>query len=206
MSSSPFLPSCYFITYAIFITFHEANQDGNLQGKWVVQGAITVDIGSNPSADGADEGEVVDDQAIKVVDIVDTFHLQEQPAFDKKQFVTFMKRYIKNQTAKSDVEKQNLFKKHIESATKFLLSKLDNLQFFVGCMRMEVWSSLTTRKISKKHYRNLTSQAATFIKFEESETSSSQQEIAAPGTVPVPELPILHENILLNATAAAFIS
>ncbi|KAI0500764.1 hypothetical protein KFK09_018981 [Dendrobium nobile] len=103
-----------------------------VQGKWVVQGAITVDIGANPSAVGADEGEGVDDQAIKVVDIIDTFRLQEQPAFDKKQFVIFMKRYIKNLTTKLDAEEQNLFKKHIESATKFLLSKLSDLQFFVG--------------------------------------------------------------------------
>ncbi|KAH0433775.1 hypothetical protein IEQ34_026958 [Dendrobium chrysotoxum] len=50
--------------------------------KWAVQGAITVDISENPSADGADEGEGVDDQAIKVFNIVDTFCLQEQPAFD----------------------------------------------------------------------------------------------------------------------------
>ncbi|CAL8166326.1 unnamed protein product [Prunus armeniaca] len=28
-----------------------------------------------------------------VVDIVDTFRLQEQPAMDKKQFVTFMKSF-----------------------------------------------------------------------------------------------------------------
>ncbi|KAI0494360.1 hypothetical protein KFK09_024494 [Dendrobium nobile] len=103
-----------------------------VQGKLVVQGAITVDIGANPSADGTDEGEDVDDQAIKVVDIVDTFRLQDQSAFDKKQFVTFMKRYIKNLTPKLDAEKQNLFKKHIEFATKFLLSKLSDLQFFVG--------------------------------------------------------------------------
>ncbi|KRY03090.1 Translationally-controlled tumor -like protein, partial [Trichinella patagoniensis] len=73
-----------------------------VQGKWVVQGAINVDIGANPSAEGADEGEGVDDQAVRVVDIVDTFRLQEQPAFDKKQFVTFMKRYIKNLTPKLD--------------------------------------------------------------------------------------------------------
>ncbi|KAL0911613.1 hypothetical protein M5K25_019766 [Dendrobium thyrsiflorum] len=75
--------------------------------------------------------------------------------------------------------------------------------------------------MSKKHYRNLNralagatdraisryrvapiyyahlaaSQAAKFIKSEESETSSSQREIAAPGTVPVPELPRLHRNV-----------
>lgn len=46
---------------------------GGLQ--WVVQGAIEVDIGANPSAEGG-EDEGVDDQATKVVDIVDTFRLQ----------------------------------------------------------------------------------------------------------------------------------
>lgn len=147
----------------------------------MVQGAVDVDIGANPSAEGG-EDEGVDDQAIKVVDIVDTFRLQvcflfgfilllfivqvvcwkllqsvsffecgmlvflssfpavadaekglfvfwqEQPAFDKKQFVTFMKRYIKSLTPKLEPEKQEEFKKNIEGATKFLLSKLKDLQ------------------------------------------------------------------------------
>ncbi|KAF5463386.1 hypothetical protein F2P56_019305 [Juglans regia] len=103
-----------------------------VEGKWVAQGAVDVDIGANPSAEGADEDEGVDDQVVKVVDIVDTFRLQEQPSFDKKQFVTYMKRYIKNLTGKLEPEQQDLFKKHIEAATKFLLSKLSDLQFFVG--------------------------------------------------------------------------
>ncbi|PPS05715.1 hypothetical protein GOBAR_AA14932 [Gossypium barbadense] len=102
-----------------------------VEGKWVVQGAVTVDIGANPSAEGGDEDEGVDDQAIKVVDIVDTFRLQEQPAFDKKQFVTYMKRYIKNLTPKLETAKQETFKKNIEGATKFLLAKLKDLQFLV---------------------------------------------------------------------------
>nr|QIB02116.1 translationally controlled tumor protein [Hevea brasiliensis] len=103
-----------------------------VEGKWVVQGAVDVDIGANPSAEGADEDEGVDDQAVKVDDIVGTFRLQEQPAFDKKQFVTYMKRFIKLLTPKLDEEKQESFKKNIEGATKFLLSKLSDLQFFVG--------------------------------------------------------------------------
>ncbi|TVU23688.1 hypothetical protein EJB05_26067, partial [Eragrostis curvula] len=103
-----------------------------VEGKWVVQGALEVNIGANPSAEGGDEDEGVDDQTVKVVDIVDTFRLQEQPAFDKKQFVTFMKRYIKNLSAKLEPEKAEEFKKGIESATKFLLGKLKDLQFFVG--------------------------------------------------------------------------
>lgn len=45
--------------------------------QWVVKGALDVDslIGANPSAEGGEE-EGADDQAAKVVDIVDTFRLQ----------------------------------------------------------------------------------------------------------------------------------
>ncbi|XP_019181286.1 PREDICTED: translationally-controlled tumor protein homolog [Ipomoea nil] len=103
-----------------------------VEGKWVVQGAVDVDIGANPSAEGCEDDEGVDDQAVKVVDIVDTFRLQEQPPFDKKTFVAYIKKYIKLLTPKLDAEKQEVFKKNIEGATKFLLSKLGDLQFFVG--------------------------------------------------------------------------
>ena len=103
-----------------------------VEGKWVVQGAIDVNIGANPSAEGADEDEGVDDQAVKVVDIVDTFRLQEQPPFDKKQFVAWVKKYIKLLSPKLEEEKREEFKKSIEGATKYLLPKLKDLQFFVG--------------------------------------------------------------------------
>ncbi|KAG7022356.1 Translationally-controlled tumor protein-like protein [Cucurbita argyrosperma subsp. argyrosperma] len=103
-----------------------------VEGKWIVQGAVDVDIGANPSAEGGEEDECVEEEAVKVVDIVDTFRLQEQPPFDKKQFITYMKRYIKLLTPKLDEEKQEVFKKHIPEATKFLLSKINDLQFFVG--------------------------------------------------------------------------
>ncbi|XP_010486008.1 PREDICTED: translationally controlled tumor protein 2-like isoform X2 [Camelina sativa] len=92
-----------------------------VEGKWVVKGAMDFDIGANPSAEEGGEDEGVDDQAEK-----------EQPSFDKKQFVMFMKRYIKQLSPKLDSEKLELFKKHIESATKFLMSKLKDFQFFVG--------------------------------------------------------------------------
>ncbi|KAH9608728.1 hypothetical protein KSS87_007681, partial [Heliosperma pusillum] len=102
-----------------------------VEGKWVIQGAVDVDIGANPSAEGG-EDEGVDDQAVKVVDIVDTFRLQEQPAFDKKTFVGWVKKYIKNLTLKLDDDAAAIFKKNVETATKFLMSKLRDLQFFVG--------------------------------------------------------------------------
>lgn len=44
--------------------------------QWVVQGAVEFDIGANPSTEGGEDDEGVDDQAVKVVDIVDTFRLQ----------------------------------------------------------------------------------------------------------------------------------
>lgn len=44
--------------------------------QWVVKGAVDVDIGANPSAEGGEEDEGFDNQVVKVVDIVDTFRLQ----------------------------------------------------------------------------------------------------------------------------------
>ena len=49
--------------------------------QWVVQGAVNVDIGANPSAEGGEDDDGVDDQAVKVVDIVDTFRLQVKGEF-----------------------------------------------------------------------------------------------------------------------------
>ena len=46
----------------------------------IVLGAVEVDTGANPSAQGG-EDEGVDDHAVKVVDIVDTFHLHVGPIF-----------------------------------------------------------------------------------------------------------------------------
>jgi hypothetical protein len=103
-----------------------------VEGKWVVKGAVDVNIGANPSAEGGGEDEGVDDQAVKVVDIVETFRLQEQPPFDKKQFIAYIKKYIKLLSSKLEGEQLELFKKNIEGATKYLLSKIKDLQFFVG--------------------------------------------------------------------------
>ena len=55
-------------------------------------------------------------------------YVQEQLPFDKKQFVAYIKKYIKLITPRLDAEKQEFFKKNIEAATKYLLSKLADLQ------------------------------------------------------------------------------
>ncbi|XP_052479681.1 translationally-controlled tumor protein homolog [Gossypium raimondii] len=77
---------------------------------------------TNPSAQGGD------DQAVKVVHIVYPFRLEATPS-DKKQFVVFMNKLIKNLTSELDAKKKETFKKNNEGATKFLLFKLKDFQF-----------------------------------------------------------------------------
>eukprot|EP00850_Spirogloea_muscicola_P004546 SM000019S05090 [mRNA] locus=s19:842825:844388:- [translate_table: standard] len=110
-------------------------QDGifyEVDGKWVVQGPISVDIGANASAEGGGEDEGVDDQAVRVVDIVDTFRLQEQPPFDKKSFMGYLKGYIQKLTPLLPADRQDEFKAKVQPAAKYLVGKLSDLQFFVG--------------------------------------------------------------------------
>eukprot|EP00898_Chlorokybus_atmophyticus_P008842 jgi/Chlat1/895/Chrsp107S01333 len=101
-------------------------------GKWVVKGAVDVDIGANPSAEGGEEGEGVDDGAVKVVDVVDTFRLQEMPPFDKKSFLGWVKAYIQKLAPMLPADRQDKFKADVQPAVKKLLSKLADLQFFAG--------------------------------------------------------------------------
>jgi hypothetical protein len=105
-----------------------------VEGKWVTQGALDVDafIGANASAEGGGEDEGVEDAPAKVVDIVDTFRLQEQPPFDKKGFMAYMKKYLKTLTPLVPKEREPTFKGDIQDAVKFLISKIKDLQFFVG--------------------------------------------------------------------------
>ncbi|MCD7455250.1 hypothetical protein HAX54_027462 [Datura stramonium] len=51
--------------------------------------------------------------------------------FKKKQFVGYIKKYIKNSMPNLDAEKQEVALKNTEGATKFLLSKFIDLQLFV---------------------------------------------------------------------------
>ncbi|CAI5503765.1 unnamed protein product [Closterium sp. Naga37s-1] len=102
-----------------------------VEGKWVVKGGVEVDIGANPSAEGGEE-EAVEDQAEKVVDIVDTFRLQEQPPFDKKAFAGYLKGYVQKLAGLMPAERGAQFRADSPAACKWLMSKLADLQFFVG--------------------------------------------------------------------------
>ena len=53
---------------------------------------------------------------------------QEQPTFDKKGFMGYMKKYLKTLTPLVAEDRQATFKKDVEAAVKFLLSKLGDFQ------------------------------------------------------------------------------
>jgi len=102
-----------------------------VEGKWVVVGETEVDIGANPSAEGG-EDEGVDPSQRRVVDLVDANRLQEQPAYDKKTFMAYVKPWLAKVLEKLPDEKKDEFKAKSQPAIKFLLSKIKDLQFFTG--------------------------------------------------------------------------
>lgn len=99
---------------------------------------------------------------------------QEQPSFDKSQFAAHMKRYINSLAPKLEQEKQQKFKQHVDGATSYLQSKLDDLKMWAprcplistifksepvdfslletalsarACTRTGAWCSPTARKV-----------------------------------------------------------
>lgn len=101
-----------------------------VEGKWVVVGDVDVDIGANPSEENPEEQ--VESTSKRVVDIIDGFRLAEQPPYDKKGFMGYVKPWLKKVAdALPDSEKEE-FKTKAQPAIKFLLGKIKDLQFFTG--------------------------------------------------------------------------
>ncbi|KAK9820394.1 hypothetical protein WJX72_009903 [[Myrmecia] bisecta] len=101
-----------------------------VDGKWVELGNVDVDIGANPSAEDAEE--TLEEGKRKVVDIVDAFRLVEQPSYDKKAFMGYIKPWLAKVLEKLPEDQQAEFKAKSQPAIKFLISKLKDLQFFAG--------------------------------------------------------------------------
>ncbi|EIE25527.1 translationally-controlled tumor protein [Coccomyxa subellipsoidea C-169] len=109
------------------------SEDGffyEVDGKWVTVGDVDVDIGANPSAEEEEDG--VDSQSRKVVDVVDAFRLNEQPSYDKKQFLGWAKEWLKKVLEKLPADQQEDFKAKSQPAIKMLMGKIKELQFFLG--------------------------------------------------------------------------
>lgn len=91
-------------------------------------------FGFNKSAEGADEGEGVEDTAVSVIDIVSNCKLVEMPAFaSKKDYKTYLKDYFKS--VKDKLESDDDKKKFQTGAMAFVtevLTEFKEYQFFVG--------------------------------------------------------------------------
>ena len=104
-----------------------------VDGSWQEVGDVDVDIGANPSAEGADGDEAPGESgARKIVDIIESFRLVEQPSYDKKAFMGYVKPWLARVVEKLPEDKAAEFKAKAQDAIKFLLSKVKELQFFTG--------------------------------------------------------------------------
>eukprot|EP00210_Caulerpa_lentillifera_P002125 g2039.t1 len=137
--------TCFFKTYYVFFLLGDELlsdsyaitevEDGffyEVQGSWITVGDADVDIGANPSAEGADEDEGVDSSARRVVDLIDASRLVEQPPYDKKGFMAYVKPWLAKVLERLPEDKKDEFKAKSQPAIKFLLGKLKDLQFFTG--------------------------------------------------------------------------
>lgn len=101
----------------------------------VTKGAIQVNIGANPSAEGEDADEApADDGSYQVNNVIDAFNL-EQTSFDKKSFLAYIKGYLK--VLKARIEERNPagvaeFEKNAQGYVKKMLDKFSDLEFYTG--------------------------------------------------------------------------
>ncbi|XP_068235905.1 translationally-controlled tumor protein homolog [Palaemon carinicauda] len=95
----------------------------------VTEGDIQLD-GANPSAEEADEG--TESSAVSGIDVVMFMRLQETGFGSKKDYLTYMKEYIKS--LKSKLEGTPAAEKlpAIQKPLAELLKKFKDLQFFTG--------------------------------------------------------------------------
>lgn len=104
----------------------------SLTPQWQEVGDVDVDIGANPSAEGGGDDEGVDGGARRVVDIIESFRLVEQPSYDKKTFMGYVKPWLAKVVEKLPEDKAEEFKAKAQPAIKFLLGLIKELQFFTG--------------------------------------------------------------------------
>lgn len=102
--------------------------------------SVNFDIGANPATGegeaGAEEVEafVEDDDESPINDIVDAFKLCET-GFTKKDFMTYLKSYLKSIRAKleaSNPERVAKFESGSQVYAKKILGNFDNFRFFQG--------------------------------------------------------------------------
>lgn len=95
---------------------------------------VKFDIGANPSAEGADDDEGVEDRGECVNDVLDTFRLQPT-SFDKKSYMIYIKGYmkkLKEHLAANHPERVDKFQSAAQAFVKRILENFDDYSFYVG--------------------------------------------------------------------------
>jgi hypothetical protein len=101
----------------------------------IIEGGVNVDIGANASAEEAEEA--LDDQEVKVNNIIHSFRLQSTQ-FDKKGYLTYLKGYMK--AVKAALQQQgkpeSVIKEFETGAQKYvkevLLPGFKDFEFYTG--------------------------------------------------------------------------
>ncbi|KJZ73390.1 Translationally-controlled tumor protein-like protein [Hirsutella minnesotensis 3608] len=102
----------------------------------ITEDAVKVDTGANASAEGGDD-DAVEDQAVKVNNIVHSFRLQST-SFDKKSYLIYLKGYLKSvkaalQEKGADADTITAFEKGAQAYVKEkLLPNIKDLEFYTG--------------------------------------------------------------------------
>ncbi len=102
--------------------------------KLVTKGPIQVNTGANASAEGEDGDDGVDDQAETVIDVVDSFRL-EQTSFDKKSYISHIKAYmkeIKTKLAENNPDRVAAFEQGAQAYVKKVVEKFGDFEFYTG--------------------------------------------------------------------------
>ncbi|KAF9734326.1 hypothetical protein PMIN06_004227 [Paraphaeosphaeria minitans] len=97
-------------------------------------GVDNIDIGANASAEGGDED--AEDQAQTVIDVVHSFRLNET-SFDKKQYLTHLKGYMKAVKAKLQekgvsADEVATFEKGAQGFAKKIVANFKDYEFLIG--------------------------------------------------------------------------
>ncbi|KAG6828405.1 hypothetical protein H0H92_008147 [Tricholoma furcatifolium] len=97
-----------------------------------VKAGADVDIGANPSAEDADEA--LEDGASQVNNVVHSFRLQPT-AFDKKQYLLYLKGYmkaVKDKLSKTNPDRVAAFEKGAAAYAKKIVADFKQFEFYTG--------------------------------------------------------------------------
>lgn len=90
-----------------------------------------VDIGANPSAEGGDE-DFGEESGEQIINIVRSFNLQSIPAYDKKAYLSELKKYFKRLSGVLEAEEFNDFKSKATAYATKVAKNIKDYDFYIA--------------------------------------------------------------------------